>query len=175
MALTEYVLIRLSKMIEECGESTVLRIFLDYRPVNQSSVDDFLTKSDITMEKKGECKTYLAMNPSNLKILGFFSVGIKCLAIPDNCGLSNNYLKKLNRTEDQVAQAYLLGQLSRSEGYKGFGKVLIAEAMSKIEEAFGIVGCRLVRLDCSDVLVGYYEKRGFHFVQKKTLRKTSIR
>ena len=74
--------------------------------------------------------------------------------------------KKLNRSEDNIAQAYLLGQLSSVEGYPGFGKTLIDEAISKIKEAQGIVGCRVIRIDCTDELIGYYQEYGFYYVKK---------
>lgn len=118
------------------------------------------------MDKKSECRTYIAYDADTFAILGFFSLGFRCLEIPDDCGLSNTMLKKLNRSDDGVAQAYLLGQLSRAKGCKGFGKVLIDEALSRIKEAQEIVGCRVVRLDCADELVGYYREYGFHFVKK---------
>ena len=164
--MTDYVLLKLSSMITDYGEEILGRMFADYESVYKSSVDDFLSKNSIPMEKRGECRTYIAINPNDSKIIGFFSIGVRCLQIPDGCGLSKTMLRKLNRSEDNVAQAYLLGQLSRAEGYKGFGRILIDEALKKIKEAYEIVGCRLVRIDCTDRLIGYYEEHGFHYVKK---------
>jgi hypothetical protein len=66
-----------------------------------------------------------------------------------------------------VAQAYLLGQLVRSkDSPKGFGELLVDFAMKKVKEARGIVGCRVLRLDCADELVGYYERHGFSLIRK---------
>lgn len=117
------------------------------------------------MEKKNECRTYIAYDVETSDIMGFFSLGFRCLDIPDDCGLSNTMLKKLNRSDEGVAQAYLLGQLSRAKRYKGFGKTLIDEALFRIKVAQDIVGCRVVRLDCVDELVGYYQEYGFHYVK----------
>ena len=118
------------------------------------------------MEKKCECRTYITYDVETLEIMGFFSLGIRCLEVPDECGLSNSLLKKINRSEEGVAPAYLLGQLSRAEGFKGFGKILIDEALNRIRAAQEIVGCRVIRLDCADELIGYYQEYGFHFVKK---------
>lgn len=153
-------------MISDYGEELLNRMFADHESVYKSSVDDFLSKKSITMEKKGECRMYIAINTDDMKIIGFFSLGVRCLEIPDDCGLSKNLLKKMNRSEDNIAQAYLLGQLSRAEGYKGFGKTLIDEALLKVREAYDLVGCRLLRIDCMDKLIGYYEEYGFHYVKK---------
>ena len=118
------------------------------------------------MEKRSECRTYMAFKAGSWEIMGFFSLGIRCLEVLDECGLSNSLLKKLNRSEEGVAQAYLLGQLSRAKGFKGFGKILIDEALNRIRAAQEIVGCRVIRLDCADELIGYYQEYGFHFVKK---------
>ena len=118
------------------------------------------------MEKKCECRTYITYDVETLEIMGFFSLGIRYLEVPDECGLSNSLLKKINRSEEGVAQAYLLGQLSRAEGFKGFGKILIDEALNRIRAAQEIVGCRVIRLDCADELIGYYQEYGLHFVKK---------
>lgn len=166
--MTDYVLLKLSALIPVYGENILNNMFAEYESAHQSSVDDFLSKNAIMMEKKGECRTYLAINPDDFNIIGFFSIGVRCLEIPDDCSLSKNMLKKLNRSEEKVAQAYLLGQLSRAEGYKGLGKILIDEALGKVREAYDIVGCRFIRIDCIDKLIGYYEDYGFHFVKKNS-------
>ena len=43
---------------------------------------------------------------------------------------------------------------------------LMDEALTRIREANAIIGCRAVRLDCTDELIGYYREYGFHFVKK---------
>ena len=68
MAVTDYVLLKLSSMISEYGEEILSRMFADYESVHKSSVDDFLSKNSITMEKRGECRTYMAINPNDFPI-----------------------------------------------------------------------------------------------------------
>jgi len=153
-------------MIEVFGEELLNRMFAAYESVYNSTVDDFLTRSSIAMEKRGECRTYLAIDLDDNGIIGFFSIGVRCVEVPDDCGLSKSMLRKMNRSKDDIAQAYLLGQLSRVEGHKGLGRILMDEALLKVREAYGLVGCRLVRIDCKDELVGYYEGHGFHFVRR---------
>ena len=66
-----------------------------------------------------------------------------------------------------VAQSYLLGQLSRSvKSEKGFGSFLMRVAIDNLKIANKAVGCRMVRLDCQDDLVPYYEQFGFRLVRK---------
>ena len=57
--------------------------------------------------------------------------------------------------------------MSRSEDApKGFGKTILEHAIDVIEEANLLVGCRLVRVDCVDKLICYYEDKGFRFIRK---------
>lgn len=161
-----YKIIRLTSLLSEFGEEEVLKRLSTFESAFDSSTDTFLLKKSIQMEKKCECRTYIAYDVETLEIMGFFSLGIRCLEVPDECGLSNSLLKKLNRSEEGVAQAYLLGQLSRAKGFKGFGMILIDEALNRIRAAQEIVGCRVIRLDCADELIGYYQEYGFHFVKK---------
>ncbi len=161
-----YKIVRLSSLLSSYGEDEVLARLSSFEPACESSNDSFLTDNAIPMEKRSECRTYIAYDSDTQAIMGFFSIGFRCLEVPDVCGLSKTMLRKLNRSYEGVAQAYLLGQLSRAKGFKGFGKTLIDEAMSRIRAAQDIVGCRVVRLDCADGLVGYYEEYGFHFVKK---------
>ena len=92
--MTDYVLLKLSLMISDYGEEILGRMFADYESVYKSSVDDFLSKNFIPMEKRGECRTYIAINPNDSKIIGFFSIGVRCLQIPDGCGLSRTGAKQ---------------------------------------------------------------------------------
>ncbi|MBR4181896.1 MAG: hypothetical protein IKQ57_07160 [Candidatus Methanomethylophilaceae archaeon] len=39
-------------------------------------------------------------------------------------------------------------------------------AIGKLTDAKSIVGCRMIRLDCTDELVNYYSKRGFRLISK---------
>ena len=66
-----------------------------------------------------------------------------------------------------VAQSYLIGQVSRSDlSPSGLGMEAINCAIDRIADAAKIVGCRMIRVDCKDELIPYYEKKGFKFIGK---------
>jgi len=66
-------------------------------------------------------------------------------------------------------QAYLVGQLAKCDGAeKGFGKMMIEYALAMFTLVKSYIGCRLVRLDCHDHLVSYYESLGFRHIGKNT-------
>lgn len=70
-----------------------------------------------------------------------------------------------SRTE--MAQSFLIGQLSRAKNApRGFGSFLLDLAFKMLNQARDIVGCRIVRVDCHDPLIQYYEAHGFRLMTK---------
>ncbi len=88
--------------------------------------------------------------------------------MPEDNILSNKMQKSMNiDSKTNIAQAYLIGQLSRSvDAPKGLGQYLFEIAFQKLNAARDVVGCRLARVDCIDVLVSYYEAQGFKRITK---------
>ena len=65
---------------------------------------------------------------------------------------------------------YLLGQLARSDDSEpGLGSSLLEDALDTINWAYLAVGCRVVRVDCTDDLVNYYIKHGFTYINKNVI------
>jgi len=66
-----------------------------------------------------------------------------------------------------VARSWLLGQLAKADGTeKGFGRMMINHAFSFFSDGNEMFGCRVVRLDARDKLIGYYESCGFEPIGK---------
>ena len=86
-----------------------------------------------------------------------------CLRRSDD---SKSLCKKMNiDPNNNIAQSYLLGQLGRADySYKGMGADLLEDAMDIIKQVNEMVGCRVVRVDCLDELIPYYEQHGFRFL-----------
>ena len=148
-------------MVEENRED--LQAFLDgYHDCVGSEQESFLKSKAIMMEKRNICRTYLAVDGQR-HILGYFSIGLRCIKVPESDESSKDFNKKMNvDPETKVAQSYLIGQLSRSRSSsKGLGSMLMADAIGLIRTANHIVGCRLVRVDCDDALTGHYSSHGF--------------
>jgi len=102
----------------------------------------------------------------DMRIFGYVSLSIKCMRVPEDTPLSRNVQRQINvDSRTRVAQSYLIGQLSRSvDAPKGLGAELIRVAMRRIQNSKMNVGCRMVRLDCRDELVPYYQGQGFKLV-----------
>ncbi len=160
----------LSELIQAYGEPAVNGLIQGYISAHEKEnpeISAYLRENAISMEKRDLSRTYISLT-ADLKIMGFVTIGIKCMTIPDENLLSNSVLKRMNvEFETRVAQAFLLGQLSRSNvSAPGQGKEFMAFALEMLGEVKKIVGCRVIRLDCKDDLVKYYESVGFHLVGK---------
>lgn len=168
-----YINAPLRDLIERYGEDRLNGILASYHDCVRSDQEMFLKEKAIMMEKKNMCRTYLAIDGDS-RILGYYSIGLRCMKVPQSVDSNgepakdDRFMNRMNvDPESRVAQSYLIGQLSRSkDAPKGFGKVLMRDAIDMIKDANLIVGCRLVRVDCDDRLVDYYSRFGFRLIRK---------
>ena len=158
----------LREMIEGFGEARTSEILRAYRSVRDSDTESFLRDRAVEMEKRDLSRTYLFLGPGPDRVLGYVTLGIKCLAVPEGGPVSGRMRRAMNTdARTNVAQAYLLGQLSRSaDAPKGTGAALLDLAFEHFDAARREVGCRMVRLDCRDELVPYYSGHGFRPISK---------
>lgn len=158
----------LSSFLKTFGEPDTRLALNDYESYKKSDTQAFLRNRAIEMEKSDISRTFLAITEEGYRIMGYFTIGIKCIRIPEQNELSGKKTKAINiDPKTGTAQSYLLGQLSRSkEAPKGLGKWLISESISHIMTANNEVGCRMLRLDCHDELVEYYRTNGFSVINR---------
>ena len=71
----------LSDLLSRYGEEAVAKKLETFVPAFKSANDPFLTKMSIVMEKKSECRTYIAFDRETSKIMGFFSICFRCLEV----------------------------------------------------------------------------------------------
>ncbi len=163
-----YDVYSLSEMLDLYSEEELTDSLSSFKSVYDSSTESFLRQRAIQMEKRDLSRTYLVISRKDLDVLGYISLSIKCLNVPDKNMLSNRILRDMNiDSSTGVAQSYLLGQLSRSaDAPKGLGGEMLDLAFDYLRTAKDIVGCRMVRLDCSDDLVDYYTDHGFRMIAK---------
>ena len=168
MEPTEYRVVALGELIRVSGEERTLRILERYRAVRESDTESYLHGRAVEMEKRDVSRTYLFMDPGMRRVFGFVTLGIKCLSIQERGGLTDRMRRAMNiDSRTNIAQSYLLGQLSRStDAPKGTGAALLDLAFEHLDAARREVGCRMVRLDCCDELIPYYTEHGFKPVSK---------
>lgn len=166
--LDDYSFVSLSDLMVSFEEEKVRKALESFEPYKDGESVQFLREKAIPMEKRDLSRTYLALASDKKTILGFVTVGMKCLLIPKENLLTRSELKDMNiDSKSGVAQAYLFGQLARSKkAPNGFGIDLIDFALTIFRNSKKNVGCHMVRLDCTDELIDYYEKHGFRLIRK---------
>jgi ribosomal protein S18 acetylase RimI-like enzyme len=129
----------------------------------------FLKKISVKHETKDISRTYLAIDPEKDKISGYFTLALKCLNV-DGPDVDPAVVEMMNLKGD-VAQAYMIGQLARSDdAMPGLGRSMLDHALKRFSVGKEMFGCRMVRLDCKDELIGYYRSCGFQHIRKNAGR-----
>lgn len=164
----QFKILSLSEMIESYGQDVVYSILQSFRSVYDSATESFLKEKAVDMEIRDLSRTYLAFSKEDESILGYITISIKCMRVPDENLLSGKTKKGMNiDSRTNIVQSFLIGQLSRSvNAPKGLGGDLLDIAFDKLNQAKRIVGCRIVRLDCHDELIPYYMSHGFKLITK---------
>ena len=146
-------------------------------------IEYFLHNRAIEFESVNKSRTYLLCdvnalcNEGRFVILGYFTVALKVLDLPDD--LSNRARKNLDGISAKLrgeiirtVPCYLIGQLAKNssipkeQSVKGFE--LINYAISVIKSAKAFVGGRCVIVECRDSqkLLKFYIDNGFEQFDK---------
>ena len=162
----------LSDIISTQGEEPVRSFLSSFRCSINPEAEDFLKNTSMRHEKRGISRTYLVVNKDDVvegfTIVGYYTLAIKCFSVDSERKIPRDILTQMNVNRG-VAQAYLLGQLAKADGAeKGFGKIMIDNAMKTFENGYKTFGTHTVRLDCKDepALIRYYESLGFFSIGK---------
>lgn len=132
----DYDLIPLLTLLEKYPESEVIAKLQDFHCSRDDDRESYLHNKAIPMEKKAMSRTYLAVSKEH-GIVGYFSIGMKCMGVSDDVPISRNLRRKMNiNDETGIAQMYLLGQLARSDSSEsGTGSLLLNDALGIIHTA----------------------------------------
>lgn len=166
----ECSVVSLGELLDTYGMEETVSLLDTFRSVYNSDTESFLRKQAIIMELRDLSRTYLAISKSTKTVVGYVTIAIRCIKIPKDNLLSSKIRKNLNaNSETDIVQSYLIGQLARSaDAPKGIGSFLLDTAFEMLNKARGIVGCRVVHLDCIEKLIPYYTAQGFKPIYKVT-------
>lgn len=120
--MTECKVFSLSSLTRVLEDSVVTSILSGFHSLYDDDVQTFLREKAIVQEKKQISKTYLIFDTSIRELVAYFSIAISSI---DATGIecSNNFRKKLNVSNDEIIQSYLIGQVGRdSKSEPGIGK-----------------------------------------------------
>lgn len=161
-------LYRLSDILKEYGDDKTRELLSSFHCSRDKDLESFLHDKAIPQDKRHTSRTYVLIDDvGGMKtVTGYFTLALKCMTIHDGLSLSNTLKKRMN-VNNGVAQSYLIGQLSKADGgQSGKGLKMIEQAMQIFQEGKGLFGCCVVRLDCKDELVSYYEGARFKCIGK---------
>ena len=166
--MSEWDVISLLSIIDIYGEEKAREIVSGFVCSKDRDLQDFLTERSIEFEKRWLSRSWLIFEKDSVDVIAYFSVAMKCMRLPDASLMSNRLWKRLNVDGGaDVAQSYLVAQLGRSDdSERGIGPRIINCAMAVLGTASNYIGCRTVRLDCKDDLIGFYEGNGFQLIDK---------
>ena len=158
-------IIKLNKLKDEVSSDEFSSLLTRFKCTRNKDSEYFLRKIATRHDNKDISRTYLMMDTDELKIMGYFTLALKCLNL-DKTDLKPDLVELMNLNEG-IAQSYLLGQLARSdEAEKGSGKAMLNKALDSFTEGKNMFGCHMVRLDCRDELIDYYTGLGFQHIRK---------
>jgi len=169
---------KLDELKADIGENELNKLLLTFKCSAEPAAEHFLKNTAIKHDMESISRTYLAIGQDGSgedkfgsdTVKGFFTLAIKCLSVDEYDPIPKDILEQMN-INNKIAQAYLLGQLAKADGVeKGFGKEMIRQALNAFAKGKEMFGCRVVRLDCKDRMIDYYESCGFSFVRKNNDR-----
>ena len=156
---------QLRTMITELDKRDLASLLSTFKCYRSKDSERFLKEIAVIHEKRGISRTYLIMDFDDKRILGYYTLAIKCLSA-DSSEIDPEIVRTMN-IKDGIAQAYLIGQLARADDtVPGLGRMMISDALDRFSVANGMLGCRTVRLDCRDELIDYYTLYGFRHIRK---------
>ena len=139
-------------------------------------IEDFLRDRAIMFETIHKSRTYFILDEALLRaegriqILGFFTVSLKVLDIPEVTSKRkrlafDGFSSKLHGEPIKSIPCYLIGQLAKNSAAENAvdGDVLLNGAISVIKSAMEDVGGRFVLIECRDHprLRKFYTDNGF--------------
>ncbi|BAP62579.1 GNAT family protein [Methanococcus maripaludis] len=135
---------------------------------------DFLYDTAIPNELKSRSRTYIKYGNYNdtFQFLGYFSIALKVIDFGDE--VSKTAIKKMTGDKDKKnTSGYLIGQFAINDKFRTSkdvmsGKTLLEDCLDQLYEANGIVGGKLIIIECkeSEKLIEFYERNGFRYLQK---------
>ena len=156
---------KLRELMKRMSKEKLSVLLFGFKCSRNRDSEHFLRKIAVKHEERDISRTYLAMDFDENNILGYFTLALKCLNLKAS-EVDAELAEMLNLNND-IAQSYMIGQLARSDdAERGLGRDMLHRALKNFSVGKKMFGCRTVRLDCKDELIGYYMSQGFIHIRK---------
>ncbi len=176
--MIEYQIISLGELINSDGISVdkLIDSFKRFSCSREKDLETFLVHKAIEYENIEYGKTYLVIDTNKLdtytfEIIAFFTVGLTSVDISK---MSQKKKKKVlgtlpGRDSKDSVPAFLIGQFGRNENYTKddiTGEVLLAECFEQLKRVQGIVGGKMIVVECRESLLKFYKKHAFKQIEE---------
>lgn len=146
-----------------------------------SDIENFIKNKAVEFESLYKSRTYLLCDESALvnnkwSILGYFSLSLKTLILPENMSIRarkelDGYRGKIHGIPIREVPCYLIGQLARNDSANHdviVGSDILHAALDVVKIAHGAVGGRYVMIECHDnnKLLEFYTSNGFRIFKR---------
>lgn len=149
-------------------------------------IEYFLHERAIEFEQLNKTRTYIVLDETQMQnedisewiILGYFSLALKVLTVPDNYSVRQR--KNIDGLNGKIHgeiitdfPCYLLGQFARNDKVDKTqltGNALLDMALSVLSGAITAVGGRILMIECQNniSLIKSYKNKGFNLVSSVT-------
>jgi hypothetical protein len=185
MAVSEFIQVNLSDLIEQLGEDRTKTILSTFSCPLNKDVESFIKYKAIEFSRREFAKTHLVFwhSENEKELIGYYTIAQKFFEISKE-GLSKRVAKRLSHhgkydrnSRKYIISAPLIGQIGKNftEGNDCLisGDELLKMALDKIKSVQREVGGRYTYLECEDKpkLIEFYEKNGFVEFGKRNLDK----
>jgi GNAT superfamily N-acetyltransferase len=121
-------------------------------------LDGFIRAYASQNERVGTSRTFVAVHPGSDRVCGYYSIAAGSLVLQSIPKHSRQHLVR------QPIPIALLGRLAvdRSEQGKGLGKIMLADALTRIVAAADSIGIHAIEVHAIDSTArSFYERFGF--------------
>lgn len=161
--------VSLKVILDVFGEENTEKLLSSFSISRDEDVQRFIRSLAIAYEKSGNSRTFFFVE-EDVRFLGFVSLAMSIITLPDKISKSRRKrITGLGRYGAPYVSSYLIGQIARFDGVPReelSGDDMFRDILNLLRESRNIVGGRTIAIDCKDVMVGYYEKRGFSKLDK---------
>ncbi|MCL2510152.1 MAG: hypothetical protein FWF07_03640 [Methanomassiliicoccaceae archaeon] len=161
-----FEIVSLRNYMRRKSEESINELLSGFTCTKDLGIQRYLRETATKHEASHISRTYLIFDSDTTKrLVAFITIAIRCLNL-DGEQHTSTLVERMN-VNNGIAQSYLIGQFGKIDDYnKKVGEFAINFALDIIAESNKLVGCRVIRLDCINALIGYYEKRGFRLLNK---------
>ncbi len=183
--MSGYAKINLAEISEMMGEEYLLKIISDFSCPYNKDVEKFLHVNAVEFARQSISATHLLFAPykGEKVLVGYFTLANKHFHIDlKGHGINGTLRRRINRfahydseLKKYIVSAPLIGQLGKNytNGYNKLitGDELLKIACDTVKEVQGIIGGKMVYLECEDTpkLLEFYSENGFYNFGKRLL------